>query len=397
MELTGDLSDFGFADILQILSLGRKTGTVCLENGVVKGRVVVEEGRITSAWMSPGDGFGRYLVGNGLLDEALLGKLERLVVDSDGLWVFEGLLTESGLMSERAVVEAAESYIRGVVVNLLSLERGRFGIRLNEAQRLGCFDEVRLDEGLEVGGVLLEVAKEFDERSRGEAKTQGSVAWSGNSLGGESSIVVSLGGDSGSLDARVEEGGVVVKGSVSTRAEVEANTLCSMLAELKNYSRETEVRLMILRFASEVASRGMLFRVDGENLNRLGGFGIRTAGNENGLSGDGRVVESIPLESENIVARAARTGEPFVGRAGLVSWDEHIGKVLLRIPEGRNGEVFSIPVINRGNVQFVVYGDNYPGYSPLGKTGELIAFVDQVGLLLEKICLERDLNRIGPR
>ena len=38
MELSGNLSDFGLADILQILSLSRKTGTLALAAGSVSGR-----------------------------------------------------------------------------------------------------------------------------------------------------------------------------------------------------------------------------------------------------------------------------------------------------------------------------------------------------------------------
>ena len=49
MHLNGDLSDFALADILQILSLGRKTGTLLVENGSLKGRIVIEAGRITGA------------------------------------------------------------------------------------------------------------------------------------------------------------------------------------------------------------------------------------------------------------------------------------------------------------------------------------------------------------
>ena len=57
MELNGDLSDFALTDILQILALSRKTGTVLLENGSLAGKIVMEEGRITHASLSPGETF----------------------------------------------------------------------------------------------------------------------------------------------------------------------------------------------------------------------------------------------------------------------------------------------------------------------------------------------------
>ncbi|MGH9829727.1 MAG: DUF4388 domain-containing protein, partial [Blastocatellia bacterium] len=44
MELSGNLSDFALTDILQILALSRKSGTLALESGGSAGLIVIERG-----------------------------------------------------------------------------------------------------------------------------------------------------------------------------------------------------------------------------------------------------------------------------------------------------------------------------------------------------------------
>src|ERR1041385_288181 len=99
MHLNGDLSDFALADILQILSLGRKTGTLLVENGSVKGRIVIEEGRITGAEAQPGGTLANNFVRRGKINADDLAHLRRISADCPE-WNFKSLLLESGLMRE---------------------------------------------------------------------------------------------------------------------------------------------------------------------------------------------------------------------------------------------------------------------------------------------------------
>ncbi len=49
-ELQGNLSSMGFADVMQLLQLGRKTGTLSLVQGAEKGGIEIESGEARHAW-----------------------------------------------------------------------------------------------------------------------------------------------------------------------------------------------------------------------------------------------------------------------------------------------------------------------------------------------------------
>src|SRR6476659_6177971 len=133
MELTGDLSDFALTDILQILALSRKTGTLSLESESVRAKITIEGGRITHATRWPGEALAERLVRERCLSEGDLAKLKQIGQDSLGVW---------------------------------RLEKGRFGIDLNQPRKLDTLSEVRLRDGVEVGELLLGIAKELDEDRR---------------------------------------------------------------------------------------------------------------------------------------------------------------------------------------------------------------------------------------
>ncbi len=53
--LTGDLGDFGLADILQVLALGRRSGHLLLEGDQTRGRLVIARGEVVHAEADGGD------------------------------------------------------------------------------------------------------------------------------------------------------------------------------------------------------------------------------------------------------------------------------------------------------------------------------------------------------
>src|SRR5690242_2651558 len=101
MQLTGDLGDFALTDILQILSLSRKTGIVSLEGAGWEGKIVVESGRITHSAVRPGDTLADSLAQAGLLGEEALRSLrvkcDQKDVGLEKLLLESGILTRSGL------------------------------------------------------------------------------------------------------------------------------------------------------------------------------------------------------------------------------------------------------------------------------------------------------------
>ncbi|HEV8487724.1 MAG TPA: DUF4388 domain-containing protein [Blastocatellia bacterium] len=386
MELTGDLSDFPLTDILQILALSRKTGTLALEAGVMNGRIVIEQGRITQASLRPGGTFADRLIQESVVTSDVLGDLRRVGGGETDVWTLETLLVESGVMTTREVELAAKRHIQHVVAALVCLERGRFGIALNQAGFQDAMTDVRLDEGLDIGEVLLEAATERDEGSRSgvehlamglrellESDERPSQGFEGEMHGDRS-------------------GGVMASPpSPRTWSHGTSNdddrSLYSFLAELRSHSFEAEVSLLIMRYASEVVSRGVLFVVKEAEICGLGQFGIDIDGPDH-RNADERVREiTIPLGGKSLFDNVVRRGEPFIGRIAESYWHtqmlSHIGG------NGRDLIGFALPIMCNDKPVFILYGDNYPDMRELVGIDALVTLVNQASIVLEKIVLER--------
>ena len=393
MELTGDLSDFALTDILQILSLSRKTGTLSLDTGSLLGQIVIEDGRITYAAVQPGETLAERLVREGKVDPAVLGRLRQIGAHNQGVWTLNTLIVESGVMAEDELESAAKRHIQYVVGNLVGLEKGRFGIELNQAAVAASLSEMKVEDGLDVGEVLLGAAKETDEESRNQDRQSSAIKeW----LGTEDNY-----NPFAEMAADVEKGlgkndspfsNLGFEGYTGESRSNRASLLCSLLAELRSHSFEAEVSLLILRFASEVATRGVLFVVRDDEICGLGQFGLDPGPDHQ--NADARVREiRIPLKAHSIFDQVVSTGQPFIGRMPEGHWHEDL---LDRIGGGAHSDlsVFALPLVCQERAIFLFYGDNYPDFKPMSGLDELLALVNQASIVLEKIVLQRMLDEL---
>jgi uncharacterized protein DUF4388 len=412
MELTGDLSDFALTDILQILALSRKTGTLSLENGNMAGRIIIEQGRITHASLYPGDSLADCMVSMEMLTPEMLKKLRQMVGQSGSMWTFDTLLLESGLLTKEEIATAARKHIQQVVAKLVALEKGRFGIELNQAELSRSFEDMKLLDGLDVGEVLLEAAKEKDEWHNEQefspdepghsAEAGGRGAFSFGSMPPIPPFIdpnhpmqpaTDLTDDGSSREAGELLAGDVPEVVEPPEADSSAKTalLCSMLAELRFHSFEAEVSLLIMRYASEVATRGILFVVKDRELWGLGQFGLRST--QDGKSADELVREMrVPLEIDTIFSRVVRTGDPFIGPMPHDWSDSAIFDTIGHATD--EVTMFALPLVCNDVPVFVIYGDNYPGKAGLRGINELVALVNQASIVMEKIVLKRRVMQI---
>jgi hypothetical protein len=386
MELTGDLNDFPLTDILQILALSRKTGTLALETGVMNGKIVIEQGRITEASLNPGGTFADRLIQEKVVTPEVLSELRRLVDGENEIWTLESLLVESGAMSREDLELATRKHIQSVVSALVGLERGRFGIALNQAGLQDALAEVRLHEGLDIGEVLLEAATEKDEGSRTSYEpgpglkellaTEVVAAGSAESVP-PAELGLPVFGGNGAGQARPAWG--------PSHSHEEDKSLYSFLAELRSHSFEAEVSLLIMRYASEVVSRGILFVVKETEVCGLGQFGVESIGTKNA---DERVREIvIPLKGNGIFDRIVKTGEPLVGAITDYNWHAEVLSHIGGAGQELNG--FALPITCNDKPVFILYGDNYPELGDLSGIDALVTLVNQSSIVLEKIVLER--------
>ena len=388
MQLTGDLGDFALTDILQILSLSRKTGVVSLEGAGWEGKIEVESGRITHSSLRPGETLTDSLALAGLLgDDAL----RTLAANGDGKdSALERLLVESGILTRNGLTAAARRHTQRVIAKLVRLEKGRFSIALGEASITPSVDGVRLAEGLDVGETLLKAAHEQDESYKDPDRQPEALTDDGGWLslnGGRETRPLARRGDAAHLLAAE----YTMDNPSGAANHSRSGLLCSMLAEMKQHSFEAEISLMIMRYASELAARGILFMIKDAKLCGLGQFGFNH--DKDGKSADEMVRElCLPLEADGVFARVVRTGEPFIGAMPDTYW---FAELLSRVGGfGHELKLFVLPLTCNESSVYVIYGDNYPGNSEIGGLEELVALASQGSLALERIALQRRVTEL---
>jgi hypothetical protein len=410
MHLNGDLSDFALADILQILSLGRKTGTLLIENGSVKGRIIIEDGRITGAEAQPGGNLAEALVRRGRITADALAELRRIAATCPQ-WDFESLLLESGLLNESDVQQAAMMQIGTLVAQLVEIDKGRFRLLLNETALVNPRDNVKLTDGLDIGEVLLQSATKNDEaRHTGEltGKMPAAAVEATRMMAGPFDYLnhksVAAGHSHKSSESHKEAvrppaptngattngGGKHAAGNGAATASEPSTSrterFYALLAELSANSALMEISLLVMRYASEFASRGVLFGVHGGELHGIGQFGVDRFVHSHQVDGLIRAIR-LPLAGDALVAAVARQRSPFVGDLPPGYWN---AEMLQTIGGGHEGlQVLAVPLLRNGEVVYVIYADNFGTTEPLIAEDELVALASVTTLALDKTLLQQ--------
>jgi len=162
--------------------------------------------------------------------------------------------------------------------------------------------------------------------------------------------------------------------------------LKGMLQELSNPSLGGGVILLVLRFASELMNRAVIFHVKKEEIVGLGQFGIELEGE----MADTRVRHMrIPIDQPSIFKEVLQTRVPMRVQLGSGPWDTYLRT---QLGGSHPAEVFLGPVVSEGKVVALIYGDNLPQSSVIGDTEALEIFLSQAGLAMEKTLLETRLR-----
>jgi len=381
MQLTGDLSDFALTDILQILSLSRKTGVVLLNGGgLEEGKIIVESGRITHASARPGKSLSDSLMAAGVLKPEILKALTPRGESIDSQ--LEKLLHRGGVLNGNGLASAVRRHTQRVIGDLVALEKGHFRIALGEGTLPRPEEGFRLAEGLDVGEALLSAAHDRDESDRDSTLADSQEKdYLSLSRGKDTSLLLSEDRPEPPVNSPRAASSHPRNDESLDRSEL----LCSLLAEMKQHSFEAEVSLLLMRYASALAARGILFAVRGSNLYGLGQFGLNQRG---GKSADEMVRQlSFPLVAHDLFERVVRTSEPYVGPMP----DNYFVADLLSRFGGSGYELraFVLPLTYNESPAYVLYCDNYPGNYELNGLTELVALATQASLALERIALHR--------
>ncbi len=161
--------------------------------------------------------------------------------------------------------------------------------------------------------------------------------------------------------------------------------LGGMLQELNNPALGGGIILLVLRFASELMNRAVIFFVKGEEIVGLGQFGLDLSGNADDLV---RQIK-VPRTVDSIFSRALADFTPKHTAFSDSEWDRHL---VGRLGGKRPQEIFVGPIISEGNVVAIIYGDNLPEQKPVGDTESFEIFLSQAGMAMERALLERRLK-----
>ncbi|HEX8960469.1 MAG TPA: DUF4388 domain-containing protein [Geobacteraceae bacterium] len=176
MSLVGNLEDLGLGEILQIVSLSRKSGILALHSRGREGRVVFRQGMVVRATSTTyQQNLGEVLVQKGILDVATLSKA--LTFQEEGGFqerLGTVLISHFGI-ADSTIEEVVREQIESVVYSLFAWAEGTFDFELQDSVEVT--DSIRMDplqfmleQGLNPQFLAMEGSRIVDEmRHRGES------------------------------------------------------------------------------------------------------------------------------------------------------------------------------------------------------------------------------------
>ncbi len=169
MSLVGSLEDLGLGEILQIVSLSRKSGVLNLNSRNREGRVVFLDGQVIRASASTfPENIGDLVLRADLADMDTLKKA--LVIqqkNNDGRRIGDVLVSDFDVDRE-AIETAVRTQVEKVVYSFFSWNEGAFSFELGESDELADTNlnplQFMLDQGLSPQWLAMEGSRLLDEK-----------------------------------------------------------------------------------------------------------------------------------------------------------------------------------------------------------------------------------------
>lgn len=158
--------------------------------------------------------------------------------------------------------------------------------------------------------------------------------------------------------------------------------LKSMVAELSTAETGNEIILMILRLASEIMPRAVLFAIKNNKLFGLGQFGL-----EKFIPEPQKTVKNLILPLSGKVAEVVQSNMPYKGTPPPE--DEIFEKIYTQLGGERPTEVFLAVITSNDKPLVLFYGDNIPGKKNIQDTDALEIFFTQAGLAMERLLMTK--------
>jgi hypothetical protein len=411
MSLVGRLEDLALPDIFQIISLSKKTGTLVVRSRKGTGMVVFKSGQVIQAGSdSIRDSLGNILVSQGMVDQEDLAAA--LVIQKSAPDKPLGMiLAEMGATTSKIIEDVVRQQIEEIIYDLLAWEEGFFNFELGE---IASKDKIEIDthdlllkSGLSAEYLLMEGTRILDEKRKDQKKKTPSAQVSPKASPAPKAAPAARRATSGPspapkpAPAQPSRPAPIVRSSYEPakeefRAKIETEesskqltTLKSMFDELRFPTATAEVTLLILRYASEVVNRAILFMAKKDEVRGLGQFGIELTSGES----PDKVVRNIriPLSEPSLFRNVIESRRTYLGPMEVSQQNSYFVNEAGGL---RPDTVLAIPLIVEGKIALIVYGDNLPDQKPIRGVETLEIFMNQAGMALEKALLERKLAEL---
>jgi hypothetical protein len=160
MAISGNLRTMPFPDLMEWISMGRKTGTLVIKGQRFTKKILFQKGAVSAVTSNnPREHLGYYLVGWAILAED---ELEQVLDRQKDLNVMLGeLLVQTGRLTREEVDRMVRIKTEETIYDLMLWQEGEFFF-LDDAQPRRDFKELQLP----VSHFIFEGARQSDERRR---------------------------------------------------------------------------------------------------------------------------------------------------------------------------------------------------------------------------------------
>lgn len=170
MSLVGNLEDLGLGEILQIVSLSRKTGVLSLVSRGRDGSIFFRQGQVVRAASSTyQQSLGEVLIQKGVIDLALLRKALAFQQENGFCERLGVILVKNFGISQEIIEEVVREQIENVVFSLFAWVEGTFSFEVQKS--IETVDGTRLDplqfmldQGLNPQFLAMEGTRILDEK-----------------------------------------------------------------------------------------------------------------------------------------------------------------------------------------------------------------------------------------
>jgi hypothetical protein len=368
MSLVGRLEDLALSDIFQILSIGKKTGTLLLKGSRGNALITFKNGLVVRAETDDIEKtLGEDLLHSGIIKDTVFNLASEVKKKLPAKSHAE-ILFELGSVSKDTLDKITKKRIERVVCQLLVWQDGDFQFEPDDTDPKGKVDISdfgwELSKGMSPEYLLMEGARVHDESSQTATVS-----------------TEELTGVRGDEEAWEQDWDVM-----PIRERKDISSLRALTQELRFPNSASEITLLILRFASDIFQRGILFMVGDTEFVGLGQFGLEIDG------ADEKIREiTIHYEESPFLRKIILEKRPY---KGIVERDSGVESMIQEIGGQWPDEFAFFPIIAEGGVVALLYCDNLTTEEKAAETEGLEIFIDQAGLALEKSLLQRKLQEM---